>query len=211
MVTAGCASRQRPEPPAAGPGGGPSAADLASQARAAVSRSEDEPDAHVRAALVRQAVEAARHCEQLAPATPGCDYALAIALGIQARENLATAISALPEMVRLLRAAAQADPGLDFGGPNRVLAILLVRAPSWPLGPGDADEGLESARRAVALAPDHAPNQLALAEALRATGDEPGATAALQRAVGLSRRAVEAGEPEAGRWLRESERIRAGR
>lgn len=213
LALAGCAGAQRPEPPAveAGRAGADEADALAIQARAAVTRSEDEKDATARAVLVREAVAAAERCEKLAPSSPRCDYALAIAMGVQAREHLATAIHSLPTMVRLLRAAAAGEPALDSGGPNRVLAILLVRAPSWPLGPGDAEAGLESARRAVALAPDHAPNHSALAEALRAAQDEAGAVAEARLAMALARRAIEDGEPEAPRWLREAERLLVGR
>ncbi len=212
LLSAACATAQRPGPPATGPEIATGAADqpaaLAARARAAVSRSDEEPDAAARSALVREAMEAGQRCEELAPSTPTCDYALALALGVQAREQRATALSTLPAMVKLLRAAAAGEPGLDSAGPNRVLAILLVRAPGWPLGPGDAEAGVESARRAVALFPDHAPNLTALAEALRASGDETGAAAAAQRALALARQAVEAGQPEGPRWLREAERLR---
>jgi hypothetical protein len=212
LAVVGCAGRQRPESAAVEPGragGGADEADaLALQARAAVTRSEKEKDAPARAALVREAMEAAQRCEKLAPATPRCDYALAIAMGVKARLHLSTAIHSLPAMVKLLRAAAAGEPALDFGGPNRVLAILLVRAPNWPLGPGDAEAGLESARRAVALAPDYAPNHTALAEALHVTEDVAGSAAAARRAMELARKAVEAGQPEAARWLGEAERFK---
>jgi hypothetical protein len=211
LLTAGCGAAQRPGPPTAGPeitaDAAEQAAAQAARARTAVSRSDEEKDPAARSALVREAMEAGQRCEELAPSTPGCDYALALALGVQAREQRAAALQTLPTMVRLLRAAADRDPGLDFAGPNRVLAVLLVRAPGWPLGPGDAEAGVASARRAVALAPDHAPNQAALAEALHATGDEPGAAAAARRAVELARQAVAAGEPQGPRWLREAERL----
>lgn len=215
LALAGCAGAQRPEPPAAeaarAAGGAEDAAALADQARAAVNRLEREKDGGVRSALAREAVEAGRRCEQVAPSTPGCDYALALALGVHAREHPSTAIQALPGIVKLLRAAAEREPGLDHGGPNRVLAILLVRSPGWPLGPGDVDAGVESARRAVALAPDHAPNHSALAEALRAADDDAGASAAAWRAMELAKQAAAAGEPEASRWLRDAERLLKGR
>jgi Tfp pilus assembly protein PilF len=59
---------------------------------------------------------------------------------------------------------------------------VLVRAPSWPLGPGDLDSGLAEARRAVQLQPEYPPNQLALAEAFAKSGDASGAHEAYQRA-----------------------------
>ena len=212
LLAAGCATTRPPSPAATGAEPTSEATEqavaLADRARAVVRRCDEEQDATVRAALVREALAAGQGCQQVAPSTPGCDYALALALGVQAREQRATALQVLPTMVRLLGAAAAREPGLDFAGPNRVLAILLVRAPGWPLGPGDAEAGVDSARRAVALSPDHAPNQAALAEALRATGDVAGSEAAARRAVALARKALEAGEPDGARWLREAERLR---
>lgn len=90
------------------------------------------------------------------PSTPACDYALAIALGLQASDQPSTARGGLAQMVMLLRRAAMREPDLDRGGPDRVLAVVLVRAPVWPLGPGDPEEGLVVARRALALAEEAA-------------------------------------------------------
>ena len=78
-------------------------------------------------------------------------------------------------MLQNLSDAENADPRYDRAGPARVRALVLIRAPGWPLGPGDTDAGLAAARRAVALQPDYPPNVLALAEALSKTGDDSGA------------------------------------
>jgi len=75
-----------------------------------------------------------------------------------------------------------ADPNYDKAGPARVRSLVLLRAPGWPLGPGDADAGLASARRAVELHPEFPPNQLALGEALAKTGDANGSRQAYERA-----------------------------
>jgi hypothetical protein len=136
-----------------------------------------------------------------------CDYALALALGLQARERPSTFREGLAEMVLRLRRAAAAAPELDRAGPHRVLALVLLRAPGWPLGPGDPEEGLAEARQAVARAPDHAPNQLALAEALSANGEAAPAQAAAHRALALAEAAGAAGEPEAGDWVAEARRL----
>ncbi len=143
-------------------------------------------------------------CEPLEPRTPTCDYALAISLGLQARAHPASARDKLAQMVVLLRRAALADPTLDRAGPHRVLALVLLRAPGWPLGPGDPEEGLVVARRAVSLAPDYAPNQLALAEGL-ALNEQPGpAREAAKRALPLAEAAVADGVADAAEWLREA-------
>jgi hypothetical protein len=127
---------------------------------------EHEPDAAERDRLVAVAIEASQWCERRAPESAACAYALAQALGQQARERPSTSHDGLEKMVRALERAAAAHPGLDDGGPERVLALVYLRAPGWPLGPGDADAGLAAAQKAVAHSPDHPPNQLALAAAL---------------------------------------------
>jgi Tfp pilus assembly protein PilF len=85
-------------------------------------------------------------------------------------------------MLDSLTGAEAADAHYDRAGPARVRALVLTRAPGWPLGPGDAAAGLEAARRAVALDPAYPPNVLALAEALEKTGDASGARQVYQHA-----------------------------
>jgi Flp pilus assembly protein TadD len=109
-------------------------------------------------------------------------------------------------MVEHLRRAAQEDPRLDDAGPDRVLALVLVRAPAWPVGPGDPAGAVEAARRAVQVSPDHAPNELALGEALLASGAVEEGREAARRAVALARAA---GGPEAAGWAAEGEKLLA--
>src|SRR5258708_22718939 len=89
-------------------------------------------------------------------------------------------------MLELLGRAEAADPEYDQAGPARVQALVLVRAPAWPLGPRDAEAGLASARRAVALRPQYPPNVSALAEALAKTGATQGAEEPYRRSPPLS-------------------------
>src|SRR5260370_7891337 len=49
-------------------------------------------------------------------------------------------------------------------------ASVLIRAPGWPLGPGDPDAGVVAARRAVILQPLYPPNLPALPAAFPHTG-----------------------------------------
>lgn len=168
-ATAGCAPALRSIGPVPA-GTTPDAATLAAEVHALARRIELQPFTSARAALSTEAVAAGQRCEQAAPGSPACDYALAIALGLQARERPGTAREGLALMAGMLRRAAAADPDLDRAGPDRVLALLLLRAPGWPLGPGDPEEGLAVARRSVSRYPDHAPNQLALAERCGRTG-----------------------------------------
>jgi cytochrome c-type biogenesis protein CcmH/NrfG len=106
-------------------------------------------------------------------------------------------------MLAALGAAETADPEYDQAGPARVKALVLVKAPAWPLGPGDSEAGLESARRAVALRPEYPPNVLALAEALAKTGDAHGAQDAYRHAQELSRALPPSRDRED--WLRQAD------
>ncbi len=160
-----------------------------------------------RAALSSAAVEVGQACLERAPESAVCHYGLALALGVQARERRSTARDGLRKMVEHLRTAAQRDPALDQAGPDRVLALVLARAPAWPVGPGNPDGAVEAARRAVQLAPDYPPNPLALAEALLAAGHAGEARGAAERGLALAR--ARAGDPEAQGWVKQGEALLA--
>ena len=149
-----------------------------------------------RAELVATGLSAAEQCQQRAPGRPHCDYWEAVARGLGAQESPATGLGELRPIMALLRRAEAAMPSLEEGGPSRALAMLLLRAPGWPVGPGDADAALVEARKALALGPQHPLNQLAEAEALAATGDVEGARAAYRRARGLGEQRAAAGDPD---------------
>lgn len=165
---------------------------------------DHEEDRPARRSAARSAVDAGQRCELRDPDAPECAYWLAIALGVQAREFRSTALDGLDQMIERLRFVIEREPSLDHGGPHRVLALVLLRAPGWPSGPGDPDLGLEHARQAVDLAPEYPPNQLCLAEALEATEDPGGSRRALERAVGLARPLAERGLAEAREWLEQA-------
>jgi tetratricopeptide (TPR) repeat protein len=173
------------------------AAAYAGAIRAKSFRLGREKDGAARLRFAESAVGVGQRCQQAAHAAPACDYWLAAALGLQARERSATAHDALPHMVELLRRAQKADPRLDAGGPSRLLAILLLRAPGWPVGPGDPEGALQDAQAAVKVAPDHAPNQLALGEALSKNGHAAEAQEAYARALRLAEASA---DPDAPGW-----------
>ena len=107
-------------------------------------------------------------------------------------------IGLLNSMLQNLNSAEAADPNYDKAGPSRVRALVLIRAPGWPLGPGDTDAGLAAARKAVSLQPDYPPNVLALAEALSKSGDAKGSHASYQHALELAQAAPAGPERDGG-------------
>lgn len=166
---------------------------------------EHEPDPELREDLATRAVHAGQWCMEVAPDSPACRYRLAIAVGVQARERPGTGLDAMPIMLELLQAAGSEDPGLDHGGPDRVMALLYLRAPGWPSGPGDADLGYQHAVAAAEIDPVHPPNRLVLGEALEALDRESEAIAAYVEARRLAGEQQESGGRDAREWLEESE------
>jgi len=177
---------------------------LAAAIRAKTFRIEHEKNRTARQQLALSAVLIGQVCRERAPKAPLCAYWLAVALGQATRERPTTANHTLPTIVTLLREAIAADEQIDWAGPHRVLALLLVRVPAWPIGPGDPEEALVEARKAVSLFADFTPNQLALAEAQAKTGDAASALASYGRAKELALVASRESNPDAERWLSEA-------
>jgi hypothetical protein len=176
---------------------------LAAAVAADARRSDIETDSTIRNQLAADALRDAQACLDRAPQEAACLYYQAIALGLKARAHPLQANEALKSMLEALGAAEAADPGYDQAGPARVKALVLIKAPAWPLGPGDAEAGLTSARRATALWPQYPPNVLALAEALAKSGDTHGAQEAYRHARELSQVLPPSRDRE--NWLREAD------
>lgn len=179
-------------------------------ARSHVWLADHEPEAEERRGAARIAVQSAQWCERLDPASPACQYWMGAALGLQARERRSTGLDALPRIEEAFHRAATEEPTLERGGPDRALALLYVRAPGWPTGPGDPDRALEHARRAVSIDPDYPPNHLALGEALAATGEKGPSSEAYRTALDLARERLASGDPDAPEWIRDAEKALAG-
>jgi hypothetical protein len=139
----------------------------------------------------------------LDPRAAACLYSHAVAMGLEARAHPTRATQLLNNMLEALGNAEAADPNYDHAGPARVRALVLIRAPGWPVGPGDPDGGLAAARRAVSLQPGYPPNLLALADALSKTGDGNGA----RESYGQARDAASALPATTDRddWIREAD------
>jgi tetratricopeptide (TPR) repeat protein len=200
LLISACEVPLRPDTGTSTPG---SVEELAAAVAMDSRRSDAQTDSKTRQELASDASRDADACLQRAPQAVACLYAHALALGMQARAHPTQAGDLLKSMLEALSNAEAAAPEYDEAGPARVRALVLVRAPGWPLGPGDADAALMAARRAVALAPLYPPNLLAQAEALAKTGDTPGARESYQRARDLA----SALPPSADRvdWLRAAE------
>jgi hypothetical protein len=112
-------------------------------------------------------------------------------------------------MDHLLREAARDAPLLDEAGPERVLSLLLVRAPGWPIGPGDNEEGLVHARKAVELRPGYPPNQLALGEVLLKNDQRKQGREALLRAVELAGQPPWSSDPDVPTWVADAQSLLA--
>lgn len=200
LLAAGCVAPVKS--PAPQPSGS-SVPELAAAIAAAARRSDHESDPAARAQLAAQAGRDADACLALAPDAAACLYEQAVALGLQARAHPTQATGLLTKMLASLASAERVDPNYDQAGPARVRALVLIRAPGWPLGPGDAAAGLLAAQHAVALQPLYPPNLLALAEARAKTGDAQGARASYQQARALAQEQPASADRD--EWQREAD------
>jgi hypothetical protein len=202
VTVGGCASQPRPAapPPSAPPS---TVGALAAAIDADSKRSDHETDSKARADIAADASRDADSCLALQPQAVACLYGRGIAFGLEARAHPTRAGEFLKNMLDALAGADAVDPAYDEAAASRVRALVLLRAPGWPLGPGDADAALVAARRAVALKPLYPANLLALAEALAKTGDGSGARDAYSRARDAAI-AMPTSE-DRDEWLRESD------
>jgi hypothetical protein len=207
LAVAACTTRVRPVPPvpptpAATITEPVSIAELAAAIDMDAKRSDHESDSKIRDALAADAARDAVACLAREPQAAACLYGRAISLGLEARTHPTRAGAILTSMLGALAQAESADPNYEEAGPARVKALVLIRAPGWPLGPGDAEAGLAAARRAVTLRPAYPPNLLALAEASAKTGD---ARAARENYARARDAALASGASERDDWLREAD------
>jgi hypothetical protein len=141
-------------------------------------RIDQTADAAQRAQLLSTATQSAQQCLALSADHASCQYAQAQVLGLTAREHPLQAAALLKQMLAYLTKAESMDPALDHAGPARLTAVVLLRAPPWPLGPGDVDGALSAAQRAVQREATYPPNLITLAQA-----EAKGANAAHARAT----------------------------
>lgn len=181
LALGGCAAPRWATPPAA-PGAPQSPAQLLAAVQADADQIDHSQDSAARAQLLAAATASASQCLAQAPNDAACPYAQAQVLGLSAREHPLQAPALLKQMLASLAKTESLDPALDHAGPARLTAVVLLRAPPWPLGPGDVEGALAAAQRAVQREADYPPNLIALAQAQSKADGAPKARATFNQA-----------------------------
>lgn len=141
--------------------------------RLCLTLAEREPNQNMREKFAAEGVAFA----ETALAQGGSDdgavhYYLAANLGLRVREDITLAMVNLGRLEDEMKQAVALSPGIDDGGPLRLLGALYLKAPAWPKGIGDLDKALELLKKAVDQYPEHPLNHLFYAQALWEEGDE---------------------------------------
>lgn len=146
-----------------------------------------------REALAREGVRLAEQAVAQKNSQEGeVHYYLAANLGLAVREHPLEAADSLPRLEAEMQKAVSLDPGIDQGGPLRLIGMLYLRAPPWPGGIGDGDKALEYLKQAVEKYPGHPLNHLFYAESLWAL-EEPAATTQARAEWAEGQKLLEAG------------------
>jgi tetratricopeptide (TPR) repeat protein len=135
--------------------------------RIALRLAERNTDPNQRETLAAEGVRLAEEALALGAAPDAAvHYYLAANLGLAVRDRMTLAVQNLPRLESEMKRAVELNPGLDEGGPLRLLGMLYLKAPPWPTGIGDPDKALELLRQAAEQYPNHPLNHLFYAQAL---------------------------------------------
>ncbi len=119
-------------------------------------------------------VEAGRRYAELAlrayPESGLAHYLLAHMTAYEAERNPTRGLQLVPIIEREALLAAELNPWVDHGGPDRMLGELYLRAPGFPLSVGDTTKSAVHFRRALTYDPGFPENRLGLVEALMNQG-----------------------------------------
>jgi len=99
-------------------------------------------------------------------------YYLALNLGIAIEHTTVIALKNLGRLEKELKKAQKYAPETDEGGPARILAMIYLKAPSWPKGIGDVDKAVGMLKKVVHDYPNHPLNHIFYAEALWDADDD---------------------------------------
>lgn len=109
------------------------------------------------------------------PKNPTAHYLAAYLAGLEAENHTLKGLSLVPVIEQGALKASRLNPGLDHGGPDRMLGELYLRAPDPPVSIGDLEKAIFHYQRAVMQDPDFIENRLGLAEAYL-EDEDPGST-----------------------------------
>ncbi|MDZ7696419.1 MAG: hypothetical protein U5R49_05650 [Deltaproteobacteria bacterium] len=93
-------------------------------------------------------------------------YLYAYLTGLEAENDPLRGLEWVPVIEREALRAANLSPGIDHGGPDRMLGELYLRAPAFPMSVGDPAKSITHFKKAVTQAPGFMENRLGLVEAL---------------------------------------------
>jgi hypothetical protein len=127
-------------------------------------------------------------------------YFYAVNIGLLATTKTVGAIPIIFDLVKHAKTAIDLDPAFEHGGPHRLLGAAQVKAPSWPAGPGDVEEGCDHLQKAVSIDDRFPMNHLLYCEALIANG---------KREEARKECDVVMSAPDDPEWRRELPRMRA--
>lgn len=127
---------------------------------------DDEVEPHLdRALALVQPFVDSRSASMPTQIAAGLELASAEALGLRARQRGAGAAMLLKAIYTHAKAAVDLDPNYQEGAARRLLAMILVKAPGWPQGPGDYDGGVKMLEDYIAQYPRVAEGYIHLADA----------------------------------------------
>ncbi|MGZ8243178.1 sterol transporter outer membrane protein BstC [Methylomagnum sp.] len=148
---------------------------------------ERQSNAETREKLAAEGVRFADEALALGASDKGAvHYYLAANLGLAVRDQPTLAQQNLPRLENEMRHAVELSQDTDDGGPLRLLGMLYLKAPPWPVGIGDGDKALDLLKQAVDKHPAHPLNHLFYAQALwEVEGDSAAHQAKTELASGM--------------------------
>jgi hypothetical protein len=111
-------------------------------------------------------------------------YLIACLTGLEAERNQTRGLKLVPVIEREAILAAQLNPFVDHGGPDRLLGELYLRAPGFPMSVGDSSKAAAHYKRAVELDPNYPENRIGLVEVLMAEEQNKLACDELNKTIG---------------------------
>jgi tetratricopeptide (TPR) repeat protein len=124
-------------------------------------------------------------------------------LGQLARTKSLGALKLVRRMETEFSRAAELNPELDYGGPDRNPGMLYLSAPGWPTSIGNHSKARQHLMRATQIAPNYPENHLDLLECYIKVDDDVMAQSEGQKVFELLPKAKEkfTGDEWASTWL----------